>query len=341
MFLRDCWYVACWSRDIVAALKPVTILGENIVLYRSGDGSVVALEDACPHRKLPLSKGTLKEDRIVCGYHGLTFDSTGGCVAAPTQGRIPSRAKVRSYPAAERYGFVWLWMGDSERADPARIVEIPNYDNFAWGRTAGGDMIVACNYLYIVDNLLDPSHVAWVHLTSFAGAKTEGTPLNIDVTENGVTVWRWMMDAPPPDYYVKLVKFSGNADRLQHYECIVPSIAINKSVYSPAGTGGSNKSLNNLSYVNISYNFITPIDEIRSHYYWFQHRNTDPQDERISQTMNSGALTAFEEDRDILEAVQVGMTNKTTPNLDLALDAGALRFRKLLSSRIAAESVAN
>ena len=337
MYLRDCWYVACRSHDVTAALKPVTMLGENIVLYRASDGSVAALEDACPHRKLPLSKGNLKNDRIVCGYHGLTFDRAGKCVEAPTQGRIPTAAKVRSYLAQERYGFVWLWMGERERADPSRLIDIPNYDNPAWGRTAGGSIAIACNYLYIIDNLLDPSHVAWVHLTSFAGAKTDDTPLNIDIAEGGVTVWRWMLDTPPPDYYARLVKFPGNADRLQHYECVIPSIAINKSVYSPAGTGGPDRPLNDLSYVNISYNFITPVDEANSQYYWFQHRNTDPQDEAISKAMNAGAHMAFVEDRDVLESVQIGMANKTTPNLDLALDAGALRFRRLLSSRIATE----
>ena len=340
MYLRNCWYVAGWSRDLVASLRSVTMLGERIVLYRTAGGGIAALEDACPHRKLPLSMGTLKDDRIVCGYHGLTFDGTGACVAAPTQTRIPTGANVRRYPAAERYGFVWLWMGDATKADPALILDIPNYDDPSWGRTAGGDMTIACNYLYVVDNLLDPSHVAWVHLTSFAGAKTDDTPLTTKVEDHGVVVSRWMMDTAPPDYYAKLIKFNGNADRLQHYECRIPSIAINKSIYSPVGTGGPDQPLNDRSYVNISYNFITPIDDANSHYYWFQHRNTDPLDERISETMNAGARMAFVEDKDVLEAVQIGMATKTTPNLDLALDAGALRFRKLLSTRVAAEQAA-
>lgn len=316
------------------------MLGERIVLYRSGDGTIVALEDACPHRKLPLSKGRLKNDRIVCGYHGLTFDGTGACVAAPTQGRIPTAARVRRYPAVERYGYAWLWMGDPAKADPSLVLDIPNYGDPAWGRTAGGDMAIACNYLYVVDNLLDPSHVAWVHLTSFAGAKTDDTALNIDQAENGITVWRWIMDTAPPDYYARLVKFAGHADRLQHYECVLPSTAINKSIYSPAGTGGRHKPLDPRTYVNVSYNFITPVDETHCHYYWFQHRNTDPHDESISETMNAGAHAAFAEDRDVLQAVQIGMSTKTTPHIDLALDAGALRFRKLLSSRIAAEQSA-
>ncbi len=338
MYLRNTWYVAGWSAAIGETLTPVRMLGEDIVLYRTPEGKVAALEDACPHRKLPLSKGSLKDGRVVCGYHGLTFDGTGACVAAPTQERIPTGARVKRYPALERYGFVWLWMGDPEAADPARLIDIPNYDNPTWGRTKGGDMPIACHYLYMVDNLLDPSHVAWVHLSSFAGAKTDSAPLTVDVAENGVTVWRWLMDAPPPAYYAKLVKFEGNADRKQHYEMVLPGIGINMSVYSPAGHGGPGKPFHEKTYVNISYNFMTPVDEDNTRYYWFQHRNTDPDDEAISETMNKGAYGAFIEDRDVLEAVHKGMAERKTPYLDLALDAGALRFRKLLRQRIEAES---
>ncbi len=338
MYLRDCWYVAGWTHEITQQLKPVRIMGEDIVMYRTSSGEIAALEDACPHRKLPLSKGTLKDDRIICGYHGLTFDQRGACVAAPTQGRIPTGAVVKRYPVKDRYGFAWIWMGAPDQADESLIIDIPDYDNPTWGRTKGGDMTIACNYLYIVDNLLDPSHVAWVHLTSFAGAKTDDTPLSIDVNENGVVVWRWMMDVEAPPYYAKLLKFEGNVDRKQHYECVLPSIGINKSIFSPAGTGGPGKPLNEKTYVNISYNFMTPIDENNSHYFWFQHRNTDPDDEAISETMNAGARTAFIEDRDVLIAVHEGMANRKTPSLDLALDAGALRFRKLLNARISASS---
>lgn len=338
MYVRDCWYVAGWSRDIGEGLKPVRMLGEDIVLFRKADGTVAALEDACPHRKLPLSKGRREGDRVVCGYHGMTFDAGGACVATPTQERIPTGARVRSYPTAERYGFVWVWTGVPERADPGLLIDIPHYDDPTWGRTAGGDMPIACHYLYIIDNLLDPSHVAWVHLGSFAGAKTDSTPLRTDVSASGVTVWRWMMDVEPPAYYKPLVRFQGRTDRKQHYECVVPSIAINMSVYAPAGHGGPHATEHPQTYVNISYNFITPVDETHSHYYWFQHRNTDPDNQEVSEFMNRGAYGAFLEDKDVLEAVQIGMDTKKTPNLDLALDAGALRFRKLVAARIAAEA---
>ena len=338
MFMKEFWYVAAWARDVGTTPRAVRLLQEDIVLFRGEGGVLAALEDACPHRKLPLSQGSLKEGRIVCGYHGLTFDGTGACVAAPTQQTVPAGARVRSYPVAERYGLVWVWMGRADRADTATIFSIPHYGAPGWGRTQGGDMTIACHYLYVIDNLLDPAHVAWVHLTSFAGAKTDSAPMSIARGDNGVTVSRWLMATDPPAYYASLVKFTGPADRKQHYECVLPSTGINMSVYTPAGTGGPDRPLAAQAYVNVSYNFITPIDESNSHYFWFQHRNTDPEDAAISDRMNAGALAAFLEDRSVLEAVQIGMATKKTPNIDLALDAGALRFRKLVGARLQAEA---
>ena len=338
MFLENAWYVAAHGRDVGRSLCATKILDRRIVLFRAADGTAVALEDACPHRKVPLSKGRLHEDTVECGYHGLTFDRAGRCVAAPTQGSVPPAARVRSYPLAERWDLVWIWMGDPEKADPAKIFTVPNYGSPEWGRTHGGVMEIDCNYLYVTDNLLDPSHVAWVHVSSFAGAGTESQPLRVDMKDDGVIVWRWLFDRPPPPYYAPMLRFSGSCDRLQHYEVVMPAIAVNKSIFTPAGTGGSADALDPRAYVNISYNFMTPISADKTRYFWFQHRNTDPHDAEVTKRMDEGALNAFLEDRDILTSVQIGMHEAQTPHLDLGLDAGALRFRRALERRIAAES---
>jgi vanillate O-demethylase monooxygenase subunit len=217
MYLKNAWYVAGWSKDFGQDLKPEKILGEKIVIYRKQDGSPVALEDACPHRKLPLSKGRRKGDGVECGYHGLTFDCSGLCVAAPTQpDKIPVRAIVKTYPVVDRYRLLWIWMGNPSLADPDTIFPIENFDDPDWGYTDGGVLDIDCNYLWIADNLLDPSHVAWVHLTSFAGAGTDDQPLEISRTDRGVIVSRWIYGQPPSPYYAGLVKFAGAADRLQH-----------------------------------------------------------------------------------------------------------------------------
>jgi phenylpropionate dioxygenase-like ring-hydroxylating dioxygenase large terminal subunit len=342
MYLRNCWYVAGWSKEYDYSLHAQKLLGENVVLYRRADGKPVALEDSCPHRKLPLSKGKLEDDRVVCGYHGLTFDCTGSCVDAPTQrGNIPKRAVVKSYPVVDRYNLLWIWMGDPESADPDLIFTIDNFDNPEWGCTDGGTMHLGCNYLWMADNLLDPSHVAWVHVTSFAGGGTDDTPLTLDRTDTGVVVWRWIHDQPTSPYYKSLVKFEGNCDRKQHYEMCFPAIGVNRSVYTPVGTGGPDAPRVALTYENISYNFMTPIDEDNTLYIWVQHRNTDPQDKAISETMNAGAVMAFNEDKEILEEVHRGMANKTTLNLDLGLDGGAKLFRLQLQRKIDAEKEAD
>ena len=338
MYLKNCWYVAGWSKDYGRTLKAEKYLGENIVIYRKKDGTPAALEDACPHRKLPLSMGTLNEDSIICGYHGLTFNEKGQCSDSPTQrGMMPRRALVKSYPVVDKYRLLWIWMGNPELADPDTIFPIDNFDNPTWGYTDGGVMDINCNYLWVCDNLLDPSHVAWVHVTSFAGAGTDDEPLEIEKTDRGVIVSRWLKGSPPSPYYADLVKFDGNSDRLQHYEMCTPAIALNKSVYTPEGTGGRGKAPIEKTYINISYNFMTPIDEDNTRYFWFQHRNTDPNDTDISAKMNDGALMAFLEDKEILEAVHIGMKNPATQNIDLGLDAGAKQFRLALKRKIEEE----
>lgn len=340
-FPLNCWYVAGRVEDFDHSLRAMRLFGRALVFYRGASGEVAALEDACPHRKLPLSMGKLEGDRVVCGYHGLTFDGAGVCVAAPTQpDAIPKRARVRSYPIVERYGFVWIWPGDAALADAAKMLEIPNFDNPAWGKTARGSLSIACNYLWVVDNLLDPSHVAWVHLTSFAGAGTDNAPLDIKEEADRVIVSRWIYDAPASPYYQPFLKFAGNCDRKQHYECRLPAVAINGSIYTPVGTGGQDDGLPEVALRNFSYNFMTPVDAENTLYFWFQHCNAIPGSVDMAERMFAGATMAFNEDKLILEAVQRGMVAPETPYLNLGLDAGAMRFRKLVERMIAAEQVA-
>ena len=158
--------------------------------------------------------------------------------------------------------------------------------------------------------------------------------------QNGVINSRWMLDQPPPPFYAPLVKFKGNADRLQHYEVRYPALAVNMGIYTPAGKGGPDMVADADTYRMISYHFLTPIDDDNTQYYWLQHRNTDPHDDAITRKVAAGAKSAFEEDRAILTAVHRGMKNKTTPNTGLLLDAAASRFRKGLMERIAQENSA-
>lgn len=336
-FLENAWYVAAQSAQISRELQPLTILGDNLVFYRDSNDKIVALEDACPHRKMPLSMGKLVGDAVQCGYHGLTFDACGKCINAPTQDKIPSNAFVRSYPTVEKYNLIWIWMGQPELADESALLDLADFDDDDWSLTDGGMLECQCHYLYLLDNLLDPSHVAWVHQTSFASDGTEDVPLVIEDTETGVLVSRWIKNIDPPPYYAEMLPFSGKVDRLQYYEAVVPSIAVNMSTYARAGFGGDSDNLPEDSYRMRSYHFITPIDAHSTRYHWFQHYNTNTKDEAVRHRLNEGARGAFEEDRVILEAVDSGMNDKKRANLDLQLDIGSRKFRKKLNALIKAE----
>lgn len=335
-YLRNAWYAAEWADAITGALAPLEILGERIVLFRTDDGSPVALEDACPHRKLPLSMGRREGDTIVCGYHGLTFDSAGACVAAPTQS-APPKACVRSYPLAERYGLLWIWMGDPAAADPARIIEIPQWGAPEWGYNRGPVMHVDCHYLYVVDNLLDPTHVTWVHPGSFGDSSCAAVPIETLSAPDGVTAARWLTQTQPAPFYAKFLKFSGLADRYQHYEMRYPSNAVIKAVFVPAGTGGHGAPLHPHAFCMDSFNFLTPVNAKATRYFWFQLRNFASDDAAVSEEFTADVRDAFEEDRVILNAVQIGMDTSSTPTIDLKNDLASFRFRTALARMIAAE----
>jgi phenylpropionate dioxygenase-like ring-hydroxylating dioxygenase large terminal subunit len=165
-YVQNRWYPLTWSRDVGRSLIKRKIVGENVVLYRTLDGNVVALRDACPHRLAPLSFGKLKGDAIECGYHGMTFGGDGTCIRIPGQEIIPGNARVRAYPTAERMGLVWIWMADAALADPALIYHLPQHDDPRWSTAYGDALEIKTNYLNLADNLCDPAHVSFVHLSA-------------------------------------------------------------------------------------------------------------------------------------------------------------------------------
>jgi len=338
MYLRNVWYVAATASEVGRTLHRIKVLGEDIAVYRTEKGDPVALEDACPHRKLPLSMGRLKGDEVECGYHGLTFNRSGACVKAPGQERIPPSAKIRSYPVLERYGLVWIWMGEPELANPAEIFPVEHYDDPDWGVSRGDPIDIACNYLLITDNLLDPSHVAWVHQKSFAAKGTEDTPLDVKAEDKGVIVSRWMLNQEVATLYKPLVPFKGHSDRLQHYEVRFPSHAIIIAYFTPAGKGGPGKPVPEDAFFMFSYNFMTPVDENNTRYYYFQVRNVQPRSDEISKLMAGGVRAAFLEDKEILEACQKGLRDPHSRPINLAIDAGPLRFRRILAKLIEQEA---
>jgi vanillate O-demethylase monooxygenase subunit len=114
MWVKNAWYVAAWSHEIApGSVKAFTIVDQPLALWRKADGEAVVFEDRCCHRFAPLSLGRVEGDDLRCMYHGMKFASDGRCIEIPGQPQIPKSACVRRYPALERGGWLWVWMGDA------------------------------------------------------------------------------------------------------------------------------------------------------------------------------------------------------------------------------------
>jgi len=222
MFLRNYWYVAAWDDEVGSVPLARKVLGEDIVLYRKRDGGVVALEDRCAHRRLPLSAGrVLEDDSIQCGYHGLVYDPAGRCRKIPGQS-VANQVSVKSYPVLERDRFVMVWMGDPGRADESRIVSFPKLSDPDW-RVTKVRLHVKGNYLLVVDNLLDLSHVAYVHNSTIGNAAV-AEEAEVEFTRHGQTVrvTRDMNDVPAARTYAEFGPHQGSFDRWQLSEFYPP-----------------------------------------------------------------------------------------------------------------------
>lgn len=171
--LEDFWYCAAHSAEITDKPLARIICGMPMVLYRGESGRVVALEDRCPHRQAPLSLGNVIGDEIQCDYHGLIFDRTGACVHIPRQDAISASNRIQAFSAVERWGFIWVWWGDQDKAEPATIPNLP-WTEEDHRRSVYFYWHVNANFQLMADNLLDVSHVDFLHKSSIASKIAPG-----------------------------------------------------------------------------------------------------------------------------------------------------------------------
>lgn len=336
MFLRNCWYVIAWDHEVPAgALFARTVLNEPIVVFRTAGGGFAALEDRCCHRAAPLSKGRNEGDGLRCGYHGLKFDAAGRCVDAPGLDRIPPQAKVKSYPVAVRHKWVFVWMGDPARAEERLLPDNFSNDHPDW-RNRPGYMHYDTPYLLICDNLLDFSHLSYVHEKTLGGstAIAQARP-DIETLERGVRVTRRVPDVPPPPYYQNIRRFAGRVDRWFVYDFLFPGTLLMSSGGKPAGQPEPDPSNSVLLH---SCQTLTPETEGSTHYFFQQSHRADAGSAAVTEGIYQSLITAFHEDRDMITAQHETIRkNPGAPMLPLGMDAALARYRRLLEDAVALE----
>jgi phenylpropionate dioxygenase-like ring-hydroxylating dioxygenase large terminal subunit len=160
-FLRDAWYVGGFTEELEATpLLSRKLLADPVLFFRDAGGQAVAIGNRCPHRFAPLSRGRLIAGEVRCGYHGLGFDGTGRCVHNP-HGSTGSLS-VPAYPVIERAGLLWIWMGDPQRANSALIPAFQRLDETEF-HLRRGYLYGQANYELMSDNILDLSHIEYLH----------------------------------------------------------------------------------------------------------------------------------------------------------------------------------
>jgi phenylpropionate dioxygenase-like ring-hydroxylating dioxygenase large terminal subunit len=342
-YLRNAWYVAGWARELDGgALLARTIMDEPVVFWRGEDGRVTALEDSCAHRMAPLSLGTLLDGgrRLQCPYHGLEFDRGGACVRVPGQSAVPPGAAVRRYPCAERWRWLWIWPGDPDRADESLIPDFHWNDDPGWV-SVGDYFHVGGNWRLLVDNLMDLSHVAYVHATTLGTGGVADFPVKVRRDADGVRVDRWIVGEPAPPMFRAVGGFTGMVDRWQLIDWRPPAHFAIDVGCAEAGSGApqGDRSRGITMYSNHS---VTPETATSCHYFWHHARNFRLDEPALTETLAGATRTAFGEDVVIIEGQQARLAaaRPDKPVVDINADAGVLQARRVLDALIEAEKTA-
>jgi phenylpropionate dioxygenase-like ring-hydroxylating dioxygenase large terminal subunit len=162
--LMNTWYVAGWSDDVGTEPKQAKLLGQDFVLFRDEAGTLHCLSDICIHRGASLSAGRVTNGCIECPYHGWRYRGDGAAAEIPAHPgvRIPKRVRVDSYPVQEKYGWIWVFLGDAPEQERPPLPEFPEFD-MPGRRTIRGTFTWNANYGRVVENGVDFAHAAFVH----------------------------------------------------------------------------------------------------------------------------------------------------------------------------------
>jgi phenylpropionate dioxygenase-like ring-hydroxylating dioxygenase large terminal subunit len=298
-FVHNAWYVIAESSTVGRTPLSRTALGHSIVLYRTQAGTAVALQNRCCHRSFPLSHGRLEGDTLVCGYHGLRYDHMGRCIEIPMQKSVPSSVKVLAYRTAERGPFVWIWMGDQSRADLDALPHQEWMDHPEWD-SRWGYLHVKGSYVHLHENLLDLSHLSFLHANTFGTPEYARSPVETRIEDNDIQVWRHVQCQLPPIYAQPLGWSGARALRSSGSQFVAPGLHVNTGIFRNLEQMGNDAG--DLPTLKVAQ-LITPETVQSTHYWTLQARNFARGDTAMSEFMLDQQMSAFREDVFAIEQI--------------------------------------
>jgi phenylpropionate dioxygenase-like ring-hydroxylating dioxygenase large terminal subunit len=299
------------------------VLGVKLVAYRDDEGNAHVLADTCVHRGGSLGKGWVRDNCVVCPYHGWRFDKDGKCTEIPTLAsdeKVPARAKVDSYPVQEQYGIVFAFLGDLPEDERPPLRQVPEWGKEGWRANRLTIFEVGAFYERSMENGLDPSHNEFVH-------PAQGSPvMNEEMKRRPMEVQEIPWGS---EFLVKFDNEETGTEALGERDTLVAEVI--------AGSGhiGPNQMI---TWINFSetnrfsqYFYEAPIDENRTRVFFVNMRSwlLDPQhDDRIAKVN----LAIAQEDIDILQELDpVRTPDSPSEEILVRSDGAVVKYRECLN----------
>jgi phenylpropionate dioxygenase-like ring-hydroxylating dioxygenase large terminal subunit len=317
--LRRRWW--CIGPSAMFQKEPVglTRLGEKLVGWRDETGKLHLIEDRCPHRGVALSIGKIMNDDLACAYHGVRVTGDGIVSAVPgvPDCSLVGKKLVKSYPVVEHFQGVFAYFGDEASPEPPPLTLAEDLLSPEWT----GLIVSAtwnCNYLYVLDNLLDPLHTTYLHEESYSMGIDSETDF-VEAVQEGGTI------------NVTRRNDRTSIDQMQFVDDSTIYVRVGVALPPALGPGGMLRVITT----------VVPIDENRCQVNFWRMRKisgwqADMWRFMFNQKYDAAAWEVLEQDRVALDT----MPPWGGPENLYQHDAGLLRMRRYLRSETEKQAAA-
>ena len=269
-----------------------------------------------------------------------------GPVRIPGQAKIPAKARVRAYPIVEKDEFLWIWMGEPEKADESLIIDYPYHNDYKKWPHKHEVYHVACNYMLLIDNLMDMTHLAYVHKSTIGGSNPKAlveAKTNVTPNANGLHYIRWMPDcAPPPTYKRAQPDLGERVDRWQEFEYVAPGNILQWSGALDVGLDAMNNRDQPGGFSLRLFHGLTPETDGTCFYFWSTANGYRQDEPQATEDLFHEISIAFNEDKQIVEAQQKTLEARGEVGLvDIVSDAARVHMRRTVIRIIADENKAS
>lgn len=323
--LNQFWYAVEHAATLGDSPRQVTLLGQTYILYRDGSGTPLAAVDRCPHRGASFKMSWVEAGCLRCPYHGWSFDAQGHCIRIPADQPgvpIPAQARLQTLPAIEASGFIWIFPGDPDKADPSLIPAFPELGAAGW-RTVSGEYLWNANFSRVVESGLDTSHAPFVHKPFFVN-RDDAAVLPYEVAEDRGSVSCLVKTKPPKR--LGLLKYIVKRDRdfsSSRLTCYFPNV--NRIAIDFNWKG--------YQYIYFASNI--PLDSMTTLTKWIGVRNFLPQQWADGNSIKN-TVDTYTEDRAVVETQEKTFSwERGQRDLLLSSDQLILAYRKRMAASLA------